>query len=67
MQDQGEAESIVIYSAPDGRTRVLRGHPEVRGDFVVVHRRGGDILIASRVVLEIRPPYVPERDGRVSG
>jgi hypothetical protein len=61
MQAEGEAESLVVYTSPDGgRTRVLRGRPEIVGDFVVVHRRGGDIYLASKLVLEIRPPYTPE-------
>jgi len=55
-----EGESVVIYIASDGRQRVLRGQPEIRGDFVIVHRRGGDFYLATRTVLEIRPPFKPE-------
>ncbi len=58
MQGEADAESLVVYTSPDdGRTRVLRGRPEIVGDFVIVHRRGGDIYLASKLVLEIRPPY----------
>lgn len=60
MQVEGEAESVVVYTSPDGRNRVLRGHPEIVGDFVIVHRRGGDIYLATKIVLEIRPPFSPE-------
>lgn len=57
MPDEDSDESLVVYESPeDGRRRVLRGHPELVGHFVVVHRRGGDVILASRLVLEIKPP-----------
>lgn len=57
---QGVEESTVVYESwehGEFRRRVLHGVPEFRDDgLLIIHRRAGDFVIASKLVLQIIPP-----------
>ncbi len=54
-----ESESKVVYEGDDGATRAIRGIVRETGNWLIVHRRSGDVRIPLSRVISIRDGVRP--------